>query len=240
MPELLEQKVISPLDGSPHQKYFVGEIEVPGASTVAKYGGKVDGMIHRAWQLGQEGRNYREEWDEASQIGDITHAFIRENLDHDYKVDLSHCEKVPQLVETARQCAAKGLWFIQENDYEVVSVEEQLARPYLLPTGEHYGYGGTIDLVVRNSAGEYVLVDWKTSKGLYPIPNYCQIIGYEHLWNYCNPTREISHRVIVRIGKGDGDDYQEKWIKRQSTIDKHWAIFEAQLLLWYRMNVSWR
>ncbi len=238
-----KQTIIRPLDGSPHQKYFVDiagkQVEVPGGSTVAKIGGESGGMIHAAWLLGQQGRNYREEWDEASQIGDITHAFIQENLIHT-EVDLSFCEKVPHLVETARTCAAKAFFFVEEHGLEVLAVERQLARPISLVDGTPYGYGGTIDLVVRDSSGNIVIVDWKTSKGLYPIPNYCQIIGYEQLWNHLHPEQMATKRVIVRIGKGDGDDYQEKWLEKPETLSKYWGIFEGQLFAWWKMKEAWR
>ncbi len=228
---------IQPLSKAPHQKYFVDGIgEVPGGSTVAKIGGEAGGMIHAAYLLGTQNRDYKKEWEEASQIGEITHAIIRGNLEG-RDVDVSRCEG-KEALETARSCAAKALWFVQVNDYDIISVEEQLSCPLELPDGTPYGYGGTIDLVVRDSDGGIILVDWKTSKGLYPIPNYSQIIGYEHLWNHCKPEQAIGQRVIVRIGKGDGDDYAEKWLKKPEMLEKYWGIFQTQLQMWHRMRVA--
>lgn len=55
---------------------------------------------------------------------------------------------------------------------------------------ERYRYGGTLDAVGVDNKDRYVLLDWKTSKGIYT--NFMlQLAAYNNVWNE-NSDREIS------------------------------------------------
>lgn len=71
-----------------------------------------------------------------------------------------------------------------------------------------YKYGGTIDAIGQNHTGA-VLLDWKTSNGLYPevalqLAGYCQ--AYAEM-NNCNP--HAIKLLAVRLGK-DRPDFEVK------------------------------
>lgn len=65
------------------------------------------------------------------------------------------------------------------------------------------GYGGTIDCLARDASGELVLLDWKTSKAIYP-EMHLQVVAYGGAMAKMGlgmPERAS----IVRIGKEDAD-----------------------------------
>jgi hypothetical protein len=62
---------------APHQKYFLSDgTQVPGGSTICKIGDDPSALIHWAWKLGSEGKDYRKERDKAADIGTIAHFLI--------------------------------------------------------------------------------------------------------------------------------------------------------------------
>ena len=60
-----------------HQKYFLSDgTQVPGGSTISKIGDDAGALIHWAWKLGCEGKNYRDVSKEACDIGTLAHFYI--------------------------------------------------------------------------------------------------------------------------------------------------------------------
>ena len=74
------------------------------------------------------------------------------------------------------------------DDFEVVSVEEQLYEPIDEFTEAEYKFKGFIDAVIKTSDGKYHIIDWKTcswgwdmKKKTDPIINY-QLTLYKHFF----------------------------------------------------------
>ena len=100
------------------------------------------------------------ERDEAAEAGTSAHELISELL-HGREPDIPD-----PLVPAVRGALA----FVRDYQLELVASEVSIWHP------QHH-YAGTVDLVARNKAGEFVVVDWKRSKGLYAEHAY-QVAGY--------------------------------------------------------------
>jgi len=203
-----------------HQKYPLQDgTEVPGASTIAKIGEDSNGLIHWAWKLGTEGKDYRKVRDQAADIGTVAH-FMIECFLHNHEPDLS--EFSPADVEKASIAFNNFRRWWDEEGLTVIEPEVQLVS-------EEWLFGGTIDAPSRDRDGKIVLLDWKTSKmivGAHKI----QLAGYEQLWNENRPKMKVQRRAIVRIGKESPDDFEVAWI---FSSEPFWEVFKARLALHY-------
>jgi hypothetical protein len=88
-------------------------------------------------------------------------------------------------------------WF-ESNSFKVISQEEPMVS-------EVHFYGGTPDAIALDGKGRLVLLDWKTSDGVYPEYLY-QLAAYRILWNETHPEQPLtggSH--LCRFSKKGGD-----------------------------------
>jgi len=203
-----------------HQKYPLKDgTEVPGASTIAKIGEDSNGLIHWAWKLGTEGKDYRKVRDQAADIGTVAH-FMIECFLHNHEPDLS--EFSPADVEKATMAFNNFRKWWDEEGLTVIEPEVQLVS-------EEWLFGGTIDAPSRDRDGKIVLLDWKTSKAIVGA-HKIQLAGYEQLWNENRPDMKVQRRAIVRIGKESPDDFEVAWI---FSAEPFWEVFKARLALHY-------
>ena len=229
---------------APHQKYFLsdGKTQVPGGSTICKIGDDAGALIHWAWNLGREGKDYRKERDKAADIGTIAH-FLIECYLNGQVADLEDYDQVD--IDKALVCYNKFVDWWEEQNLEKVATEIQLVN-------ESYRYGGTIDLIAKRKNGDHVLIDFKTSKAISP-SYWRQCAGYSALWN-CNQEeygkwividpvgvlkiKEAGHKqiqsvAIVRIGKQDEGDFEVVW---KDDLSKEWFVFQKQVDLYWAMQ----
>ncbi len=98
--------------------------------------------------------------------------------------------------EIPRKAYSAFLKWQAQNHIEILEQEVQLVS-------EEFKYGGTLD-AVGFANDKYVLLDWKTSKGVYK--NYLlQLAAYLRLWDENNPLRKINGGTwLVRFSKTDG------------------------------------
>lgn len=202
-----------------HQSYKTANgVKVPGASTISKIGDDPGALIHWAWKLGADGQDYRAVRDNAADIGTIAHFMIECHL-NGKTPDLSECS--PEDVSKAENAFLKFLEFWDREGFTIIAPEVQLVS-------ELHGFGGTLDAPVTDREGNYVLLDWKTSKDIY-LAYFSQLAGYENLWNENFPDKKISRRAIIRIGKEEIGDFEVRWL---SDMGKYWNMFLAQLALY--------
>jgi hypothetical protein len=220
--------------GKPHQKYITADgTEVPGGSTICKLGDDPGALIHWAWNLGREGKDYRAERDKAADIGTIAH-FMCEAFLNGFVCDLSDYSQ--EDIDRALICYNKFVDWWEAEGLTKVATESQLVH-------NESRYGGTIDLVARDKEGRLCLIDLKTSKRISD--GYVrQIAGYTELWNF-NATEgrfeqgeEIQRWCIVRIGKQDEGDFEVVWYDENriffamqtfaKQVELYWAIKEEK------------
>jgi hypothetical protein len=210
---------------APHQKYLLvnGE-EVPGGSTICKIGQDAGGLIHWAWDLGKQGKDYRTERDNAADVGTIAH-FMCEAFLNGFVCDLSDYKQSD--IDKALVCYNKFVDWWEASELEKVATEIQLVH-------ENLRYGGTIDLIAKKKSGEYILIDLKTSKKISD--SYVrQLAGYTALWQHNNPEKKISDWCIVRIGKLEEGDFEVKEYT-QERIEGSWNVFQKQVDLYWSMK----
>jgi hypothetical protein len=172
---------------TPKAGYFLKDgTKVPGTTTITGAYKDSGGLIHWAWQQGLAKLDYRETRDRAGDIGTLVHEAIEARLNG---------LPIPS-PENGAQAIGAFLKWEEQNNIEIVQQEIQLVS-------EEYRYGGTLD-AVGIVDGTYVLLDWKTSKGVYK--NYLlQLAAYVQLWNENFPSREIEGGAyLVRFDKKDG------------------------------------
>jgi len=212
---------------APHQKYFLADgTQVVGGSTICKIGEDAGGLIHWAWDLGKQGKDYRKERDNAADIGTIAHFLIECYLTNQV-ADLEDYSQAD--IDKALNCYNKFVDWWDSQDLEVVATEIQMVN-------EEFRYGGTIDLIAKNKDGQYILVDFKTSKKIGE-PYWRQCAGYAQLWNSCITDAfkhsKITNHAIVRIGKLEEGDFEVVW---KPDLTAYWNTFRRQVEVWWAIK----
>ncbi|MGH9404426.1 MAG: hypothetical protein ACRD3D_01160 [Terriglobia bacterium] len=123
---------------------------------------------------------------EACDVGTLAHAWIE-----DYLAGVPPALPVNEQARNA--CLAAQTW-IGKSHYKVESTETRLYS-------RKYEYAGTCDAqgIVATVCGRLSVVDWKTSKAIYPEYRF-QTAAYAQAASEMT-DREIRDRWIVRIGK---------------------------------------
>jgi hypothetical protein len=214
---------------APHQKYFLsdGKTQVPGGSTICKIGDDPAALIHWAWNLGREGKDYKKERDKAADVGTIAH-FLIECFLNEQVADLSDYDQAD--IDKALVCYNKFHDWWNEQSLEKVATEIQLVH-------NAARYGGTIDLVAKRSNGDHVLIDFKTSKKISD-SYWRQCAGYAALWDHnqeYKADQRIKDHCIVRIGKQDEGDFEVVW---KPDLLKEWDVFQKQVDLYWALQAA--
>jgi hypothetical protein len=214
------QKIVKLQKLRSHQKYLLKDgSQVPGASTICKIGDDQGNLITWAWNLGNAGQDFRKVRDKAADIGTICH-FLIECHFHGWVPDLS--EYAPEDVVRATIAFGNFKTFWDEQELTVLEPEVQLVS-------EEHMFGGTIDAPSVDKQGRIVLLDWKTSSGIY-LSQKLQLAAYERLWNENRKDQVVQRRAVVRIGKDRADDHSIEWMFSSAP---EWEYFKARLDLYY-------
>jgi hypothetical protein len=173
--------------------------KVPGTTTVIGRFKESGALIAWAYNRGKEGLELYESRDKAAELGTIVHSMVEEFIKKNDPYDLIQGIKLTQadLDSITSAFDAFQEWF-ESNKFEIISQEEQLVS-------EVYKFGGTPDAVANDSKGRLVLLDWKTSNGVYQDFLY-QLGFYRILWNENYPDNPLtggSH--LCRFSKENGD-----------------------------------
>lgn len=170
--------------------------KIPGTTTIIGRWKESGGLIQWAYNRGKEGLELYESRDKAAELGTIVHSMVEEYLHGKQPYlpeglsdeDCEACESAFQAFEE---------WYLM-NKFEIVGQEIQLVS-------EQYQFGGTPDSIAKDNKGRLVLLDWKTSDGVYT-DHLIQLAAYRILWNENfpdNPLTGGSH--LCRFAKTNGD-----------------------------------
>ena len=184
-------------------------VRVPGVTTVLGLLAK-PALIHWAWQCGVDGIDYRKKRDQAADIGTLAHYLIECEIENKTPDTSEYSAKAIDKAENAQLAFFE--WCNTLGKYETVGTEVGLVS-------ERYQYGGTLDWVIKQN-GNYILIDFKTSKAVYLEMTY-QLAAYEQLWNENNSGKELYCCYIARLGKEDGEFEQ----RRYRGLDNEMALF---------------
>ena len=185
---------------------------VPGVTTIIGRFKPSDGLIHWAWSLGSEGKDYRAERDKAADCGTLAHAMIEAWLAGKDPEDVLFGAD-PGLEEKARQAFGMAREWWEGQRFELVEQECHLVS-------EAYRYGGTPDCIVRDAKGRLALADWKSSNRLYS-DHLIQCAAYVQLWNENRPEPITGGVHIGRFSK-EWPDFEHRYF---AEVDEAWSQF---------------
>ena len=141
---------------------------VPGASTIAKIGADPGGLLHWAWQLGIDGKDYREARDAAAGAGTMMH----DNAER-WKQGLEPVWTGPaEVIAKAQVGYGAFLKWAGQTRLQIEETELSLVS-------ETFQYGGTFDATLIG--GKRAMADYKTAASLYP-EHLLQVVAYGALW----------------------------------------------------------
>lgn len=171
---------------------------VPGVTTILSRFKEAGGLIHWAWNLGKEGKDYREERDRAADAGTLAHTavetFVRGGTIRFESPDMEINRRATQAFGAFQEWASQTQLKITETEASMIS--------------EKYRFGGTLDAILVS--GKRAVGDWKSSNALYP-EYLCQIAAYGILWEETHPEEPITGGYhLLRFDKTHGD-FTHKW-----------------------------
>lgn len=189
--------------------YFLADgTRVPSVTTILSRFKDAGGLIHWAWDLGKQGKDYREERDKAADAGTIAHAAVEAWI-HGQPFAFEGTEEVAQ---KAQRAFGAFLEWADQTQLKATHTEIPLVS-------EKHRFGGTFDaLLVR---GKRAMGDWKSSNSVYP-EYLVQVAAYGKLWEEAHPDEPIDGGFhLLRFDKTYGDFHHHWW----GELDRAWEAF---------------
>jgi len=176
-----------------HTVYKVDGVRVPGTTTITGVLAK-PALVPWSNKLGLRGIEVGKYVDELATIGTLIH----------YMVECHIKKTVPELddysknqIDTAENGFLKYLDWENKNKPEIIASELELVS-------KEKRYGGTIDSIM-NINGVLTLVDFKSSKGVFPDHHLQVAGGYVPL--AIENGYDIKEASILRIGRDEGEGF---------------------------------
>ena len=200
--------------GRPTQYKTKDGKRVPGVTTILKY--KDPGpLMWWAHQQGIAGLDFRDTRDAAASVGHCVHQWVEDTL-HGRELTPS------TLAGDDLKAASAGLDAFEtwrsSVSLTVVATECPLVS-------ELHAYGGTLDAVCLVGQ-KPVLLDWKTSKGVYA-EYIAQLAAYRQLLreNAKSSDEAPQEAYLLRFGKEYGDFHMHHLTSE--ILDLGWELFQA-------------
>jgi hypothetical protein len=194
---------------------------VPGTTTITGLLAK-PALIKWANNLGLEGIDSNKYVDAAATVGTLAHEMVEAYLRKE-RLDLTLYS--PDDIKRARRAFRKFVVWSKSVNLRPLFLE----RPMV---SEMQRFGGTIDFYGDRN-GVPTLIDFKTSKALYP-EHLLQVAAYALLLH--SNDFEVRDVYILRIGRDEGEGFEERKVDQ---IGKRWELFK-HLLEVYRLRKELR
>ena len=203
--------------------YNAAGTRIPNVTTISKLIQSPEGLIHWAWKLGTEGRDYKQVRDEAATAGHACHSMIECYIRGvHFKVDETLDEETLRL---AKQGFSAFKSWIDSTKFELLRSEVRIIS-------ELYQYGGRLDCIASVN-DEPCIVDWKTSGGRKVQESWLpQIAAYRQGWNENHRAEPVTGCHLMVLAKADAG-FSHHYFP-PSTIDTGWKAFLACLELYDR------
>ncbi len=205
--------------------YTRDKVRVPSVTTVisnCKIGG-IDPLLHWANTEGLAGRNFRETRDKAADAGTCAHARVYAHV-HKQQIEAKEFGADAWVGSEAPFYAFKA--WEQQTKMELVAGEVALIS-------EAHKYGGTLDAIAINE--KLILVDYKTSNGIYP-EYLIQVRAYGELWNENNPDYKVEGYMLLRFSKQETPEQPISFSTHYwEHLDPAWEAFKHMREL-YELN----
>ncbi|MGD0497553.1 MAG: PD-(D/E)XK nuclease family protein [Bryobacteraceae bacterium] len=177
---------------TPRKGYWLDGKRLPSVTTVLSRFKESGGLIHWAWTLGTEGKDYRDVKQAAADAGTCAHDMVecfirgREFNPEPYPLEI--------LTVAENSFGAFRRW-----------AEQSHLKPAKTEIGlmsKRFRFGGTLDAVTLGD--DLHLLDWKTSNSVYS-DYLMQLAAYGALWNENFPDNPVRGYDLVRFSKLEGD-----------------------------------
>lgn len=205
-----------------HTKYTLADgSPVVGVTTVIDIISK-PALIHWAWNLGIDGKDYRKVKEEAADVGTVAHYLIKSFVKNETP-ELE--EYAPVIVQQAQKSLEAYKKFAKIHKLKSILVETPLVS-------EKYRFGGTPDWFGECDK-KLAMFDYKTGNRLYPEMKL-QVAAYKKL------LEEKGHKVdeihLIRLDKETGDFHHETI----SNTDEAWEMFKLLLQVYPLKQRLWK
>lgn len=155
----------------------------------------------------------------ATDVGSQVHAFAEKYVL--WKAGKGERPEVPDDDQAINGVQAFISW-INDKDIEFLEIEK-------LVYSKKHRYVGTFDVLAKIDGNTY-LMDYKTSKGFYPIEMGMQLAGYQIALEEEFPDIRIEDRVILNFSKETGE-FKEYFMNEYSTYQEDKEAFLSALAL---------
>lgn len=183
--------------GRPTQGYknAAGE-RIPGTTTIISRFKESGGLLQWAFKQGQSGASsLYEKRDQAAEAGTMAHDMIEAFILAKPQPEFVGAN--PQIAERAANAFAQFREWWELTRIEIIATE----RSYV---SELHQFGGTVDAIGRDTKGRIVLVDWKTSNGVYQ-DFLVQLGAYALLLEERTPEWKPEAFHLLRVAKESAD-----------------------------------
>jgi len=192
---------------------------VPSVTTII--GGQLgwNKRVLMAWQkrMAEQGEDPDKIRDKSADIGTLAHYMVEQYL-LEREVELGeYSENDIEMAYNALD--AFKLWW-KDADLEFESAELRLVS-------EKHRYGGTIDMVSRDKEGNMVLIDFKTSNGIYA-EHIIQVAAYGELFEEMR-EENVKETYILQLSKESDSFHYHRISKKMLTAG--WRAFNLLLKL---------
>lgn len=189
---------------------------VPGVTTVLGLLNK-PALLKWAWQLGKDGLEMERTRQAAADIGTVAHALCEAHL---RGMELDRSNIAPDMIDKAETSFLRFLDWWDKEGLEVIHSELEMVS-------ESMQVGGTLDILAKRADGRLVVIDLKTSKGIYD-EMLVQAATYSAMYEECHGA-PVSDVFIVRIGKELADDLEVRPVaQRAERVAAFAALAEAR------------
>ena len=169
---------------------------VPGTTTIIGRFKESGALMHWAFKQGQSGAaSLYEKRDEAAEAGTLAHDMIEAFILSRPAPEVAAVN--PQIAERAANAFAQFREWWNQTRIEIIATE----RAYV---SERHQFGGTVDAIGRDTKGRIVLVDWKTSNGVYQ-DYLIQLGAYALLLEECAIEWKPEAFHLLRVAKESAD-----------------------------------
>ena len=193
-----------------HAKYSLQDgTLVPGVTTVLGILNK-PALVPWANKLGLQGIEVGKFVDDKAAIGTLAHQMIADYLRGE-TTDTSEYSKMQ--IEQAENSILSFLEWEKSHKLNPILIEQPMVS-------ERHGFGGTVDLVATiNDDPELCLIDFKTSKGIFP-EMFVQVAAYREL--ALEHELDVRKVRILRIGRTDDEGFEDKPVNH---LAQRWELF---------------
>jgi hypothetical protein len=197
-------------------KNAAGE-KVPGVTTIIGRFKDSGALLHWAFgqgKLAEQGKinNLYEKRDEAAEAGTLAHTLIETAIHGGDPVAVCTAHPIAETREKAWNAYQQYQKWASQTGIEILATEIPLVS-------EKYQFGGTPDAIGK-IGNDVVLVDWKTSNGVY-VDYLIQLAAYKELIEECTEYRITGGFHLLRFSKESADFAHHHW----GELDDAWRSF---------------